>query len=119
MAKTKLPASWPTLDFKFHKIQAAAFQSPAQEILLGGATRGGKTFFSKAFCITCCHNVPGLQILILRKYYDDVILNFMEGHDGFRRVLQPFVDHGICKVTENTVRWLNTGSLITLTHCLL
>jgi hypothetical protein len=53
----------------------------------------------------------------MRKYYDDVLMNFMEGPDGFRKVLAPFVDHGICKITENTVRWLHTGSLITLTHC--
>ena len=107
----------PILNFSLHDVQKMAFLSEAEEILFGGATRGGKTYFAKIFCIACCHNIPGCQILILRKYYDDVITNFMEGHDGFRRLLAPFVELGIVRLTENTVKWVNTGSFITLTHC--
>ena len=107
----------PALNFALHDVQKKAFLSPAEEILLGGATRGGKTYFSKIFCIACCHRIPGCRVLILRKYYDDVLSNFMEGDDGFRRLLLPFVEAGIVKITENTVRWVETGSLITLAHC--
>jgi hypothetical protein len=55
--------------------------------------------------------------LILRKYYDDVIQNHMESDTGFRQMLAPYVDAGIVKITEAQIRWVHTGSLITLNHC--
>ena len=56
-----------TLDFELHPRQSLAFTSKAQEILFGGATRGGKSYFFKAFALTWCHRVPGLQALIIRE----------------------------------------------------
>ena len=104
------------LDFRLHPKQMLALYSPAQELLFGGATRGGKSYFVRVALITWCTWIEGLQCLILRKYYDDVIANHMEGPDGFRAMLQPFVDAGKVKITENKINFWN-GSLITLNHC--
>ena len=105
------------LNFDLYPKQLQAFHSVATEILFGGATRGGKSFFTRVALITWSLWVPGLQSLIIRKYYDDVIQNHMEGPDGFRALLSPLVDEGLVKITENQIRFKREGSLITLNHC--
>jgi hypothetical protein len=104
------------LNFNYHPKQSQAFLSHANEILFGGATRGGKSFFTRTACITWSLWIPRLQTFIYRKYYDDVINNHMEGPDGFRSLLNDVVKSGGVKITENQVRFSN-GSLITLCHC--
>ena len=105
------------LDISFHPKQLEAFHSPATELLFGGATRGGKSFFTRMTLITLCSWIPGLQCFIYRKYYDDVLQNHMESPDGFRATLAEYQKKGLVKITENQVRWVRTGSLITLSHC--
>ena len=100
-----------------HPRQLQALNTKATELLFGGATRGGKSYFTRVALILWCTWVPGLQCLVLRKYYEDVIQNHMEGPDGFRAMLRPYVEAGIVKTTENQIRWTQTGSLITLNHC--
>ncbi|RLC81745.1 MAG: hypothetical protein DRI61_03450 [Chloroflexi bacterium] len=105
------------LNFKLHPKQLEALSSPATEILFGGATRGGKSHFTRVALILWCTWVPGLQCLVLRKYYDDVIKNHMEGPNSFRSMLQPYVDAKLVVITKDAIRWTQTGSLITLSHC--
>jgi hypothetical protein len=105
------------INFNLHPKQSAAFLSTANELFFGGATRGGKSFFSRVALICWSTWIPGLQSFIFRKYYDDVIANHMEGPDGFRALLQDSVKSGAVRITENQVRWTATGSLITLSHC--
>lgn len=88
----------------------------ATEVLLGGATRGGKTFFIKWSYIWWCSQIPGLQTDIFRLNYDDVIGNFMAGTDGFRVLLAPWLNDGLVTITESQVKFWN-GSLISLEHC--
>jgi hypothetical protein len=96
--------------------QAQALNSPATEILFGGATRSGKSHMTRVALIYWSLKVPGLQSLILRKYYDDVLANHMKGPDGFRSMLKPYVDEKLVRITENQIQFDN-GSLITLNHC--
>ena len=105
------------LNFELHPKQLQAFQCPANEILFGGATRGGKSHYVRVALITFCEAVPGIQCLIIRKYYDDVISNHMEGATGFKAMLKPLIDAKKVRVTKDEVRWLHTGSLIKLSHC--
>lgn len=107
----------PELNFNLHPKQSLAFLSTSNEMLLGGATRGGKSYFSRAALICWSTWIPGLQSFIYRKYYDDVISNHMEGEGGFKAMLADQVRSGAVKITENQVRWVSTGSLITLSHC--
>ena len=106
-----------SLNFNLHPKQTQAFLSPANELLFGGATRGGKSYFTRTALICWSTWIPGLQSFIYRKYYDDVISNHMEGPDGFRMLLNDSVKNGSVKITENQIRWPGTGSLITLAHC--
>ena len=117
MTQEKSSINSATLDIAFHPKQMMAFQSPATELFLGGATRGGKSYFTRMALIIWCTQIPGLQCFIYRKYYDDVIANHMESPDGFRARLGEYQNRGIVKITENQIRWLKTGSLITLSHC--
>jgi hypothetical protein len=105
------------LNLDLYKKQYQALTCEAQEILYGGATRGGKSYFVRVALITWCTMIPGLQCLILREVYSDVLENHMHGPTGFHSMLRPYVEAGIVKITENEIRWLETGSRIVLSHC--
>lgn len=111
------PPKIEQISFSLHPKQSEAFMTLANELLYGGATRGGKSYFTRAALIVWSTLIPGLQSFIFRKFYDDVISNHMEGPDGFRALLADSVKRGVIKITENQVRWTTTGSLITLSHC--
>ena len=97
--------------------QDQAINSPATELLFGGASEGGKSHFIRLALIRWCTEVPGLQCLILRKYYKDVLANHMLGENNFRTMLSPWVKKKLVEITENQVRFLFNGSLITLGQC--
>lgn len=86
----------------------------ATEVLFGGASEGGKSVGIRLCLITWCHLIPGLQVEMYRKFYRDVINNHMTGELNFKQLLRPWIETGDVTVTENTVRWNHTGSLITL-----
>ncbi len=109
-------ATADAINFNLHPKQTEAFLSKATEMLYGGATRGGKTYFTKAALIIWCQYIPGLQCFVYRKYYEDVLQNHMKGEDGYAALLHKQILKGTVKLTENTVRWVKTGSLITLGH---
>lgn len=106
-----------SIDFKLHPKQLQAFCSFATDELFGGATRGGKSYLTRASLITWCTEIPNLQCFIYRKYYDDVISNHMEGKTGFKAMLAEFQKAGLVRITENQIRWVQNGSLISLEHC--
>jgi hypothetical protein len=105
------------LDLNLHPRQLEALQSNATEILYGGASRGGKSVLIRLALILWCTWVPGLQCYLFRKYYADVISNHMEGPIGFRALLANWMRDKIVKVTETDIRWVHTGSLISLNAC--
>jgi hypothetical protein len=97
--------------------QKQAFDSPATEILFGGASEGGKSHFVREALIVWSLWISGLQSAIFRKHFDDVIGNHMYGPSGFRARLAPLAQQGIVELTQTEVRFKN-GSLISLEHCL-
>lgn len=105
------------LNLDLYPKQMQALTVDAQEILFGGATRGGKSHFVRVALIAWCSMIPGLQCLILREVYQDVIENHMHSPTGFHNMLRPFVDAKLVKITENEITWLKTGSRIVLSHC--
>lgn len=100
----------------FHPKQMAAFESQATEILYGGAAGGGKSFLMRLAAIIWCAAIPGLQVYLFRRIYDDLIKNHMEGPAGFRAMLAGWVACGFVKIVENEIRFWN-GSKIYLCHC--
>jgi hypothetical protein len=105
--------------------QLMAFNCLAQEILFGGATRGGKSHFIRVMSAANCLEIPGLQVLIVRRLYEDVLYNHMEGPNSFKVMLKPLIDLKRVVLTENKVRFIHAtakrpdlpDSLITLSHC--
>lgn len=66
--------------------------------------------------IIWCSMIPGLQVYVFRRLYDDLIKNHVEGPKGFRALLAPWVDAGFCEIIEGEIRFWN-GSKIYLCHC--
>jgi hypothetical protein len=106
-----------TLNLALHDRQLQALNSEATELLFGGATSGGKSHLVRVALITWCSAIDGLQCILIRKGAEDVKMNHIEGPTGFKALLGPFIDAGIVRVTEDAVRWVKSGSLITLQHC--
>ncbi len=51
----------------------ALFQSEATYIVFGGAAGGGKSHLARIMCILWCLEIPGLQVFLFRRLYDDLI----------------------------------------------
>lgn len=93
-----------------------ALLTTATEVLYGGAAGGGKSFLMRAAAILWCSIIPGLQVYLFRRIYDDLVKNHMEGPKGFRAVLAPLVAQGFVNIVEDEIRFWN-GSKIYLCHC--
>jgi hypothetical protein len=106
----------PTFDIKFTAKQTKALQSTATEILFGGAAGSGKSYFMRALAIILCALIPGLNVYLFRRIFDDLIKNHMEGTGGFPVMLAPLIRSGHVKIVEQEIRFWN-GSRIFLCHC--
>lgn len=104
------------LDVHLHPKQQIAFDTLATEVLYGGAAGGGKSHLMRVAAIAWCMAIPGLQVYIFRRVYVDLIKNHMEGPKGFRALLAPWVNRGLCKIVDEEIRFPN-GSKIYLCHC--
>ncbi len=105
-----------SLDIALHPKQTLAYESTATEILYGGAAGGGKSFFMRAAAILWCSMIPGLQVYLFRRIYDDLVKNHIEGSKGFRSMLAAWEAQGFAKIVESEIRFWN-GSKIYLCHC--
>lgn len=103
-------------DVEFTAKQSLALQSEATEILYGGAAGGGKSYFMRALAIILCGLIPGLNVYLFRRIYEDLIKNHVEGTGGFRVMLAPLVESGHVKIIDDEIRFWN-GSRIFLCHC--
>lgn len=106
----------PTFNVEFTEKQTAALRSPATEILYGGAAGGGKSYFMRALAIILCGLVPGLNVYLFRRIYDDLIKNHMEGAGGFPVMLASLIESGHVQIVADEIRFWN-GSRIFLCHC--
>lgn len=100
-----------------HPRQREAFESPATEILFGGASRGGKSHLARSALIAWCIEIPNLQCKIFRKFSEDVESNHMESETGFKVMLAPLIREGLVQIVQGEVRFKFNGSLISLHHC--
>lgn len=106
------------LTLELHERQSVAFESPATEMLYGGAAGGGKSHLLRVAAIAWCIAVPGLQVYLFRRTFPDLFKNHMEGPHGFPALLAPWVDGGFCKInySKGAIEFGN-GSKIHLCHC--
>src|SRR5947209_5840462 len=106
------------LHLNLHEKQGTAFQSQATEILYGGAAGGGKSHLMRVAAIIWCVLIPGLQVYLFRRIYDDLVKNHIEGPTGFPVLLAEWVQAKLVKInySDLTVEFWN-GSKIFLQHC--
>lgn len=102
-----------TVDLNLWPRQFEAFESPATELLFGGASEGGKSHLVRVASIAWCLEIPNLIVKIFRKHYDEVVGNHMEGPGSFHVLLQELVASGRARITYDEVHFDN-GSAIFL-----
>lgn len=112
-----LEAEFAPLDIEPWPRQDDLIQTDATEVMFGGASEGGKSHAIRMAAILWCTMIPGLQVLILRKFYADVVGNHMQGENNFHDMLRPWVEKKLVRVTENEVKFLFNGSFIKLGQC--
>jgi hypothetical protein len=104
------------INLALHAQQGKAFQSPATEILYGGAAGGGKSHLMRVCAIAWCAQIPGLQVYLFRRTKDDLVKNHIEGPKGLRAMLADWERVGLARILEDEIRFWN-GSKIYLCHC--
>ncbi len=104
------------VNLTLHPKQAFALTTPATEVLYGGAAGGGKSHLERVAAITWCAEIPGLQVYLFRRIKEDLEKNHVEGPQGFRMLLAPWVQAGFVEMVEDEIRFWN-GSKIWLCHC--
>ena len=96
--------------------QLEAFETNATEYLFGGSSRGGKSHFVRVALVAWCLGIPKLQCVLIRKKFDDILSNHVNGPSGFRDLLSALTASGQARVTQDAVTFSN-GSMITFKHC--
>jgi hypothetical protein len=107
----------PRLELELHPKQLDLRDSPATEILYGGAAGGGKSHALRCLAILWAWAFPGLQVYLFRRISEDLVKNHVEGPKGFRSMLAGWVDAGLVEIVEGEIRFLFNGSRIFLCHC--
>lgn len=104
------------VNLHLHPKQSLVLDSPANEILYGGAAGGGKSHLVRVLAILLCVQIPGFQFYLFRRNSNDLEKNHIEGPKGFRNLLAPWFACGFCKIVKSEIRFSN-GSKIWLCHC--
>ncbi len=117
-ARRKQQLTTEGLDLELHEKQGIAFNSPANEILYGGAAGGGKSHVIRIIAIFFACLIPGIQIYIFRRLSDDLLRNHMMGAGGFYALLDKWLADGtvVFNGSKNCLKFKN-GSVIWLCHC--
>lgn len=103
------------INLGLHPKQQLALDSEATEILYGGAAGGGKSHLMRVASILWCASIAGLQAYLFRRYFVDIKGNHMDGPTGYRALLAPWTQSGLCQITQDEIRFWN-GSKINLCH---
>lgn len=106
------------LNLALHERQTTAFQSPATEILYGGAAGGGKSHLMRIAAIVWCASIPELQVYLFRRHFGDLEKNHIQGPSSFLALLAPWIAAGLVKynISKHEFTFWN-GAQIHLCHC--
>lgn len=98
-----------------HPTQELAFDTPANEILFGGAKGPGKSYLMRFAMSIWSMQAPGLQCYLFRRLFPDLWKNHMEGPTSFPNMLGALEAADYCSIVGHEVRWWN-GARIFLNH---
>lgn len=101
--------------YELHERQSDAYDTIANEIFFGGAKGPGKSFWLRYCMIVWCFQAPGLQCVLFRKHFSELMANHMVGPRGFREMLASYIRQKIVSIVGKQVRFWN-GSCIKLSH---
>lgn len=113
---SSLSARKAEINLRLHYRQGLALETPATEVLYGGSAGAGKSHLARVAAIMWCGMIPGLQVYLFRRLRDDLVKNHIEGPQGLRVLLAPWVLGGLVDMVEDEIRFWN-GSKIYLCHC--
>lgn len=106
------------LELSLHPKQKLALETPATELLFGGAAGPGKSHFLRVAAIWWCDMVPGIQVYLFRRLSVDMVLNHIEGPTGFPSLLAPLLEEGTATINYGKMSiYFANGSAIHLRHC--
>ena len=87
-----------------HRKQGEVFLSKATEILFGGAAGPGKSHLLRIAAISFSYDIPGLQVYLFRRTFDDLWKNCVEGPADFYALLVEWVKAGaLYRITRQQV----------------
>ncbi len=96
--------------------QEQCLESEANDQLFGGASEGGKSYLVRVALCSAGMECKGLQMTLLRKKFDDIKTNHLEGNRGFRALLADLSRQGVVDVTEAGIRFPDQNTL-SFKHC--
>jgi hypothetical protein len=106
------------IDLSLHYKQTVAYESPATEILYGGAKGGGKSHLFRAAAILWASQIPGLQVYVFRRTSPDLWKNHMQGPGSFPALLGPWIRSKLVSFNGSKMYFeFWNGSQISLCHC--
>jgi Terminase large subunit, T4likevirus-type, N-terminal len=105
------------MQLALHPKQSQVFQSPARQILFGGAAGPGKSHLLRVAGIAWAYAIPGLQVYLFRRTFPDLYKNHMEGPTSLPALLAPWTAEGFAKINyaQNQIAFAH-GSKIHLMH---
>jgi len=104
------------IDWPLWPRQRQALESPANDQLFGGASEGGKSYFGRIAISLAGIQCEGLQMTLIRKKYEDILSNHLDGDRGFRALLYPLTSQGVVEVTEKRIRFPK-NNICNFKHC--
>lgn len=104
------------VDWPLWPRQQEALLSEANDQLFGGASEGGKSYFGRVAISLAGVQCEGLQMTLIRKKYEDILTNHLDGDKGFRALLYPLTSQGVVEITDKRIRFPK-GNVCTFKHC--
>lgn len=104
------------IDIPLWPKQSQALYAPAQEKLYGGAAGPGKSYLARAVAITLCAAVPGLQLFLFRRTYNDLYLSHYVGVNNFHEMLVDPIKDKAVEIANLEIRFLHPDDKISRIH---
>lgn len=104
------------VDWPLWPRQREALESIANDQLFGGASEGGKSYLGRVGLCCAGMECEGLTMTLIRKKFDDILTNHLEGDKGFRKLLYPLSSKGIVDISQKGIRFPK-GNVLHFKHC--